>query len=858
MSEIVQKPYSGMSDKETKKIDACVLAIVAEGKKTKEEAIPICIAEVKNERKKSSNNNIIDMNKKPFKFKAMLDFSKTYIQVEGIEGKFEDEKSLAKYLQENKSEEILKKVKDNSDIEKAAEDMATNMPKKYYVEGVASTDDVDLDYEKMSKSAIKSMVESANKNKVPLMYAHRTEALDDLGKFVDAYELDEGSRMFTKFELNNFDEDAMAKKLWSKLKNGDNQIGFSVGGTVNDWIYEYDKSVDKTIRTYTDINLEEVSITGRPANPHTFVGALSKSFRKAEEKAREINSLKMGDFVSWTCDTGKACGRIESILNDNNQMLATIRVYNQVDPMDDMGPDMDEEDMMYSPSEECVSMTCSDLTKIGCLDKSLKDIINYFTSIIEKDSSSESELSKASIDSNKVSEVYKAYHEVVNMTASELSAWKDNPCSQEVSLSKTAIESNLQLLSKNMEDWTMADVRSANRTISFVNRVKSLEAGEDVSKECPFSLQMIALKNWAYDPVNVIKMTAEERNALPDSAFAYVSDDGKTRKLPIHDAAHTRNALARFSHTDIPESAKAGAWKKILAAAKKFGIEVSDTNKSVTVDEIDWHDILWGYVLGDVKLLPIDNLENTVASIGGFLSADIPDTAREGVWLKLLDAATKFGYETHGLTMPSKVVDKNLVADEMAEEDAEETVQQLLNPIYDAYWALMEVIRDNPMSYLQALKDFVEVLNSMLPTEQMGAGVQMYSQADMVQMGKTKVSAKEAYSMVSKQNTLLTREKDQLSKTIEKLQESIDSYKSKPVYPEVVKYDTSKEEGNNSNGKVKGELINEVLSKVFTQKAFVREQEYTEDEAVQTLKDFRGSNRDCSPHIALIRQLFNS
>lgn len=70
---------------------------------------------------------------------------------------------------------------------------------------------------------------------------------------------------------------------------------------------------------------------------------------------------------------------------------------------------------------------------------------------------------------------------------------------------------------------------------------------------------------------------------LPSSAFAYVGDPEKTEtwKLPIHDADHVRNALARFNQTQgIPASAKAKVHAKIVAAAKKFGIHVSEENSS--------------------------------------------------------------------------------------------------------------------------------------------------------------------------------------------------------------------------------------------------------------------------------------
>jgi class 3 adenylate cyclase len=65
---------------------------------------------------------------------------------------------------------------------------------------------------------------------------------------------------------------------------------------------------------------------------------------------------------------------------------------------------------------------------------------------------------------------------------------------------------------------------------------------------------------------------AKERAQLPDSAFAYIDSDGK-RRLPIHDAAHVRNALARFSQVAFEdEAARDRARGRLLRAAKKHGI----------------------------------------------------------------------------------------------------------------------------------------------------------------------------------------------------------------------------------------------------------------------------------------------
>src|SRR5437773_1262609 len=65
---------------------------------------------------------------------------------------------------------------------------------------------------------------------------------------------------------------------------------------------------------------------------------------------------------------------------------------------------------------------------------------------------------------------------------------------------------------------------------------------------------------------------AKERAKLPDSAFAYIDSHGK-RRLPIHDAAHVRNALARFSQVAFEdEGARDKARTRLLRAAKRHQI----------------------------------------------------------------------------------------------------------------------------------------------------------------------------------------------------------------------------------------------------------------------------------------------
>ena len=75
------------------------------------------------------------------------------------------------------------------------------------------------------------------------------------------------------------------------------------------------------------------------------------------------------------------------------------------------------------------------------------------------------------------------------------------------------------------------------------------------------------------------ELTTEKRKKLKKSDFAYVDKEGEGH-LPIHDEEHARNAIARWNQTHFEtEEAKEAARKKILRAARKFGIEVSEDSK---------------------------------------------------------------------------------------------------------------------------------------------------------------------------------------------------------------------------------------------------------------------------------------
>jgi len=71
---------------------------------------------------------------------------------------------------------------------------------------------------------------------------------------------------------------------------------------------------------------------------------------------------------------------------------------------------------------------------------------------------------------------------------------------------------------------------------------------------------------------SVPPLSAKERASLPDSAFAYIDSTGR-RRLPINDAAHVRNALARFNQVHFEDEAtRDRARIRLLRAAQKHGV----------------------------------------------------------------------------------------------------------------------------------------------------------------------------------------------------------------------------------------------------------------------------------------------
>ena len=75
------------------------------------------------------------------------------------------------------------------------------------------------------------------------------------------------------------------------------------------------------------------------------------------------------------------------------------------------------------------------------------------------------------------------------------------------------------------------------------------------------------------------KLDTEHREEIASGSFAFP----KQRKEPLEDAAHVRNAIARFDQVEgVTDSERDEAWKRIKKAAKQFDVELREQN---------WHEL---------------------------------------------------------------------------------------------------------------------------------------------------------------------------------------------------------------------------------------------------------------------------
>lgn len=147
--------------------------------------------------------------------------------------------------------------------------------------GLASGPEVDGDGERVTEEAIWSFAKQINEHpgSVPFRDAHAKDGVfRDLGYVSKAWVTDSG-HLGVEVELE--DENPAAEWLYKQIHKG-KQFGFSVAGKVLDWAMEFAPEIGKSVRTFKNVVISEVSSTTRPAWTHSLGTVIAKAIQDAE------------------------------------------------------------------------------------------------------------------------------------------------------------------------------------------------------------------------------------------------------------------------------------------------------------------------------------------------------------------------------------------------------------------------------------------------------------------------------------------------------------------------------------------------------------------------------------------------
>ena len=158
--------------------------------------------------------------------------------------------------------------------------------KKYYIEGYASTNDIDLVNDIVTKECMEDMAEQIKGKTIKIDVEHeawkKNPDILPIGKCIDAKVDDKG--LWIKCELNR--HSPKFKAVWGSIKEG-YLDAFSIA-------YQVKKKTERIIngvkaRILEAVNLLNIALTGNPANPEARITAvIAKSLEAAESTEVEL------------------------------------------------------------------------------------------------------------------------------------------------------------------------------------------------------------------------------------------------------------------------------------------------------------------------------------------------------------------------------------------------------------------------------------------------------------------------------------------------------------------------------------------------------------------------------------------
>lgn len=142
------------------------------------------------------------------------------------------------------------------------------------IQGIASTANVDRDYERVSKNFIDKMQKTGKGLPILDNTHYASKAMDTIGVVVDTGGDEETFKV--KVRLMKPEDSSQVDYILKQMKTGIT-YGFSVGGRITKVFREFREDIGKEVYVLDDGELFHIALTTQPANSDTLSVAMSKS-----------------------------------------------------------------------------------------------------------------------------------------------------------------------------------------------------------------------------------------------------------------------------------------------------------------------------------------------------------------------------------------------------------------------------------------------------------------------------------------------------------------------------------------------------------------------------------------------------
>lgn len=199
---------------------------------------------------------------------------------------------------------------------------------EWIIAGIAAGPEPDSVGERFNVDAVNAVASQINRSPLPLHDWHAKNTILGLpiGEVYKAWVTPDGE---LGIEARLDKAHTTASMLRQKLAEG-KQFGLSVGGKVLAYKDEFEKSANKKVRTFTNVILDEISVTTKPFYQPSFGSVISKAIDEAEAASVDEGDNSLDNTVE-TPEAAETQAETPEVVQEPTDTAATPEIEKSLD-----------------------------------------------------------------------------------------------------------------------------------------------------------------------------------------------------------------------------------------------------------------------------------------------------------------------------------------------------------------------------------------------------------------------------------------------------------------------------------------------------------------------------------------------